>query len=167
MTFEFFESYSNPRPKVSFLFGATSLMKRILLNLSSFRSMWFDGLGNSLSRFAPPSLPLPRINRWLRHSQCRLALNQVVTSSIALQLYYYTIPGQTWRVAKLKQVNTTFQLTTSRRKFSPPAKKFHHHTFSYPIRHRSTATTAVVVSAQLTPNLGVIHKLCRQNFDHY
>ena len=21
--------------------------------------MWFDGLGNSLSRFAPPSLPLP------------------------------------------------------------------------------------------------------------
>ena len=30
-----------------------------VLNSSSFRSMWFDGLGNSLSRFAPPSLPLP------------------------------------------------------------------------------------------------------------
>ena len=75
MTTKFFESYSNPRSKVCFLFGATSFMKLIFLNSSSFRSMWFDGLGNSLSRFAPPSLPLPRINRWLRHSQCRLALN--------------------------------------------------------------------------------------------
>ena len=56
-------------------FVAISLMKRIFLNSSSFRSMWFDGLGNSLSRFAPPSIPLPRINRWLRHSQCRLALH--------------------------------------------------------------------------------------------
>ena len=58
-----------------------------VLNPSSFRSMWFDGLGNSLSRFAPPSLPLP-YQQVVAPFTMSPSSELVVTSSIAILLYY-------------------------------------------------------------------------------
>ena len=140
MTTEFFESYSNPRPKACILFGANS--ETCILRCNIFDETY-------IFEFIQFQINVVRWSRKLALSvrttfPSTTAYQQVVapfTMSLSSELgsdelYSYTtiLAGQTWRVAKLKQVNTTFQLTTSRRKFSPPAKKVSpsHFLLSYP-----------------------------------
>ena len=121
MTTEFFESYSRCN-----IFDETGIFEFIQFWINVVR--WSRKLALSVRTTFPSTTSYQQVV-----APFTMSLSSELGSD---ELYSYTtiLAGQTWRVAKLKQVNTTFQLTTSRRKFSPPAKKVSpsHFLLSYP-----------------------------------